>query len=133
MLDANGTESDKADEDNDTSFEMTGKTRDSGRIAWRMTYKIYASEKVYYTDNQLSKMDESEFKAAKAALKDEGYKEGKDFGASLTKDEAEELAKEEIYKEFDKISNTYTLTEDNVGSNTHIFIDPNFAKGKKIY
>lgn len=132
MLDASGTESDKADEDNDTSFEMTGKTRDTGRIAWRMTYKLYASEKVYYTDNALSKMDDAEFKAAKAALKDEGYKEGKDYGKNLTKEEAEELASDEIKKEFAKISNTYTLTEDNVGKNTHIILDPEYAKGKKI-
>ena len=132
MLDANGSESDKADEDNDTGFEMTGLTRDSGRIAWKMTYKLYASEKVYYTDNQLEKMNDAAYKAAKAALKEEGYKEGKDFGANLTKEEAEDIAEKEIRNEFKKISNTYTLTEDSVGKNTHIHLDPTLAKGKNI-
>ena len=132
MLDASGSETEMADEDNDTSFEMTGITRDSGRIAWKMTYKLYASEKVYYTESQLSKMSEAELKAAKLELKDEGYKEGKDFGKGLSKEEAQELAEAELKKEFTKISNTYVLTEDNVGKNTHVFVDPEYAKGKKI-
>ncbi|HAV90075.1 MAG TPA: hypothetical protein DCW44_02220 [Eubacterium sp.] len=132
MLDSSGSETEMADEDNDTSFEMTGITRDSGRIAWKMTYKLYASEKVYYTESQLSKMSESELKAAKLELKDEGYKEGKDFGKGLSKEEAQELAEAELKKEFTKISNTYVLTEDNVGKNTHVFVDSEYAKGKKI-
>ena len=132
MLDASGTEVDKADENNDTSFSMTGKTRDSGRIAWRMTYKIFAGEKIYYAQTQLSKMTDEELKAAKSALKSEGYKEGKDYGKNLTKGEAEELALYDLEKQFEKISNIYTLTEDNVGDNTHIYLDPELKKGKTI-
>ena len=56
MTDRSGTEMNDADDDNDTSFSMTGYTLDSGRIAFRMTYKLETMEYYYYPDSQLEKM-----------------------------------------------------------------------------
>ena len=40
MLDRDGVEANDADDDNDTSFSITGYTRNDGKIAFRMTYKL---------------------------------------------------------------------------------------------
>lgn len=133
MVDRDGTEESDADDDNDTSFSMTGFTRDSGRIAFRMTYKLSTADYYYYTDAQLDKMSADEKKAAKKHLTDDlELDEGVDFASDMTKASAQKLADKELKELKDDISNTYTLTEDNTGDNKHIVVDPEFAKGKKI-
>ena len=133
MVDRDGTEEGTADDDNDTSFSMTGFTRDSGRIAFRMTYKLSTTDYYYYTDAQLAKMSADEKKDAKKHLTDDlELDEGVDFASDMTKASAQKLADKEIKELKNDISNTYTLTEDNTGDNKHIIMDPEFAKGKKI-
>lgn len=133
MVDRDGTEEGEADDDNDTSFSMTGFTRDSGRIAFRMTYKLSTTDYYYYTDAQLAKMSADEKKAAKKHLTDDmELDEGVDFASDMTKASAQKLADQEMKELKNDISNTYTLTEDNTGDNKHIIMDPEFAKGKKI-
>ncbi len=133
MVDRDGTEEGEADDDNDTSFSMTGFTRDSGRIAFRMTYRLSTADYYYYTDDQLAKMSADEKKAAKKRLTDElELDEGVDFGSDMTKESAKKLMNEEMKELKNDISNTYTLTEDNTGNNKDIILDPEFAKGKKI-
>lgn len=133
MVDRDGTEEGTADDDNDTSFSMTGFTRDSGRIAFRMTYKLSTTDYYYYTDAQLAKMSADEKKDAKKHLTDDlELDEGVDFASDMTKASAQKLADKEIKELKNDISNTYTLTEDNTGDNKHIVMDPEFAKGKKI-
>ena len=70
MSDRDGVVGTEADEDNDTSFSMTGYTRDTGRIAFRMTYKLETMEYWYYPDSQLSEMSAEDKKAAKKFLTD---------------------------------------------------------------
>lgn len=133
MTDRDGTELSDADDDNDTSFSMTGYTRDSGRIAFRMTYKLETMEYYYYPDSQLGKMSADQKKAAKKYLTDElELDEGVDFGSDMTKASAQKLMNKEMKDMKNDISNTYTLTEDNTGDNHDIVVDPEFAGGKKI-
>lgn len=133
MSDRDGVDSSDADDDNDTSFSMTGYTRDSGRIAFRMTYKLETMEYYYYPDSQLEKMSADEKKAAKKFLTDEmELDEGVDFASDMTKASAQKLVNQEMKALKNDISNTYTLTENNTGDNKHIVLDPEFAAGKKI-
>lgn len=133
MTDRNGTETNDADDDNDTSFSMTGHTLDSGRIAFRMTYKLETMEYYYYPDSQLDKMSAEDKKKAKKYLLDEmELDEGVDFAPDMTKESAKKLMNREMADMKKDISNTYTLTEDNTGDNKHIVKDPEFAGGKRI-
>lgn len=134
MTDLNGTENSDADEDNDTSFTMTGYTRASGRIAFRMTYKLMTMDYYYYyLDSQLESMTADEKKAAKKYLTDDlELDEGVDFASDMTKASAQKLMNEEMADMKNNISNTYTLTEDNTGDNKNIILDPKLAKGVKI-
>lgn len=133
MVDRDGTEEGQADDDNDTSFSMTGFTRDSGRISFRMTYKLSTADYYYYTDAQLAKMSADEKKDAKKYLTDVlELDAGVDFASDMTKASAQKLADKELKEMKNDISNTYTLTEDNTGDNKHIVMDPEFAGGKKI-
>ena len=133
MSDRDGTELSDADDDNDTSFSMTGYTRDSGRIAFRMTYKLETMEYYYYPDSQLEKMTADEKKAAKKFLTDEmELDEGVDFAPDMTKASAQKLVNQEMKALKNDISNTYTLTENNTGDNKHIVLDPEYAAGKRI-
>lgn len=133
MTDRSGTEMNNADDDNDTSFSMTGFTLDSGRIAFRMTYKLETMEYYYYPDSQLEKMSADDKKKAKKFLIDElELDEGVDFAPDMTKESAKKLMNQEMADMKKDISNTYTLTEDNTGDNKHIVKDPEFAGGKKI-
>lgn len=133
MIDRDGTEENSADEDNDTAFSMTGFTRDTGKIAFRMTYKLETKKYYYYPDSELEKMSADNKKAAKKYLVDEkGLDEGVDFASDMTKASAQKLMNQEMKELKNDISNTYTLTEDNTGDNKHIVVDPEYAKGKKI-
>ena len=71
-------------------------------------------------------------KAAKEALEDDGYKQGVHFGKNMTKAEAEDLIRQDLNSQIKDISNSYTLTEDSVGNNKNIFLDPAMVKGVKI-
>lgn len=133
MTDRDGTESNSADDDNDTSFSMTGFTRDSGRIAFRMTYRLQTQDYYYYPDSELKDMSADDKKAAKKHLTDDlDLDEGVDFASDLTKESVKKLMDKEMKEMKNDISNTYTLTEDNTGDNKHIVMDPEFAKGVKI-
>lgn len=133
MVDRDGTEEGEADDDNDTAFSMTGFTRASGRISFRMTYKMSTADYYYYTDAQLAKMSAEEKREAKKHLTDDlELDEGVDFASDMTKVSAQKLADQEMKEMKNEISNTYTLTEDNTGDNRHIVMDPEFAQGKKI-
>lgn len=133
MVDRDGTEEGEADDDNDTAFSMTGFTRASGRISFRMTYKLSTADYYYYTDAQLAKMSAEEKKEAKKHLTDDlELDEGVDFASDMTKGSAQKLADQEMKEMRNEISNTYTLTEDNTGDHKHIVMDPEFAGGKKI-
>lgn len=133
MSDRDGVEANNADDDNDTSFSMTGYTRDSGRIAYRMTYKLETMEYYYYPDSQLEKMSADEKKAAKKYLMDEmELDEGVEFASDMTKASAQKMMAVEMKDLRSDISNSYTLTENSTGDNKHIVLDPEFAAGKKI-
>ncbi len=133
VSDRNGVEESDADDDDDTSFSLTGYTRDSGRIAFRMTYRLNTMDYYYYPDSQLEKMSADDKKKAKKFLTDEmELDEDVDFASDMTKASAEKLMKQELKDLKNDISNTYTLTENNTGENKDIFLDPEFAKGVKI-
>ncbi len=133
MTDRDGTDFNDADDDNDTSFSLTGHTMDSGCIAFRMTYKLETMRYFYYPDSELEKMSAEQKKAAKRYLTDEKeLDEGVDFAPDMTKESAKKLMDREMADMKKDISNTYTLTEDNTGDNKHIVKDPEFAKGKRI-
>lgn len=127
-----GNETSSADEDDIDDFELEGETTDSGHVSWRMTFKLFSNEMVYYSDSDLADMSADQKKAAKEKLEDDGYKQGVDFGKNMTKAEAQELMDEDIKDQIDDISNTYVLTEKSVGSNKNIFLDPVLAKGEKF-
>ena len=133
VSDRDGVESSSADDDNETSFSLTGYTRDSGRLAYRMTYRLQTMDYYYYTDSDLADMDSDAKKAAKKFLTDDlELDEGIDFPSDLTKASAQKMAAQEIKDLMDNISNTYTLTENNTGENKHLIVDPTYAKGVKI-
>ena len=133
MSDRDGVEANTGDDDNDTSFSMTGYTKDSGRIAYRMTYKLETMEYYYYPDSQLEKMSADEKKAAKKYLTDEmELDEGVEFASDMTKASAQKMMDQEMKNLKNNISNTYTLTENSTGDNKHIVLDPEYAAGKKI-
>ncbi len=128
--DADGDTSGETDEDDDTEFTSTGITTDSGKIAWRMTYRLDASEKYYYSDGDLAKMSSDEKKKAKKYLTEElELDEGVDFASDLKKASADKLAEKELAAYEEEIENDYTITEDNTGSNQHIVMDQAFAQG----
>ena len=132
VFDRNGDTTSNADEDDNTEFEVSGLTTDGGTVAWRMTYRLEAEEMAYYTDNTLASMNADQKKAAKKALEDDGYKQGVHFGKNMTKAEAEDLIRKDLNSQIKDISNSYTLTEDSVGNNKNIFLDPAMVKGVKI-
>ena len=118
VSDRDGVELSSADEDNDTSFSMTGFTRDTGRIAFRMTYRLSTIDYYYYPDSQLEKMSAEDKTKAKKYLTDElELDEGVEFASDMTKASAEKLMNQEMKGLKSDISNTYTLTEDNTGDN----------------
>lgn len=97
MSDRDGVAATEADDDNDTAFSMTGYTRDSGRIAFRMTYRLETKEYYYYPDSQLAKMSADEKKAAKKYLLDEmELDEGVDFASDMTKESTKKLMDKEM-------------------------------------
>ena len=97
MSDRDGVESNSADDDNETSFSLTGYTRDSGRLAYRMTYRLQTMDYYYYTDSDLADMDSDAKKAAKKFLTDDlELDEGIDFPSDLTKASAQKMAAQEI-------------------------------------
>lgn len=57
VSDRDGVESSSADDDNETSFSLTGYTRDSGRLAYRMTYRLQTMDYYYFSDSDLADMD----------------------------------------------------------------------------
>lgn len=133
MSDRDGVDESSVDDDNDTSFSMTGFTRDSGRIAFRMSYRLQTQEYYYYPDSELKDMSADDKKAAKKHLTDDlDLDEGVDFASDLTKESARKLMNQEMKEMKEDISNSYTLTEDNTGDNRHIIVDPELAKGVKI-
>ncbi|MFR4745861.1 MAG: SpaA isopeptide-forming pilin-related protein [Clostridium sp.] len=132
VFDRNGDTTSNADEDDNTEFEVSGLTTDGGTVAWRMTYRLEADEMAYYTDAALANMNADQKKAAKEVLEDDGYKQGIHFGKNMTKAEAEDLIKKDLNSQIKDISNTYTLTEDSIGNNKNIFLDPAMVKGVKI-
>lgn len=133
VSDRDGVESSSADDDNETSFSLTGYTRDSGRLAYRMTYRLQTMDYYYFSDSDLADMDSDAKKAAKKILTDDlELDEGIDFPSDLTKASAQKMAAQEIKDLMDNISNTYTLTENNTGENKHLIVDPTYAKGVKI-
>lgn len=132
VFDRNGDTTSNADEDDNTEFEVSGSTTDGGTVAWRMTYRLEADEMAYYTDDTLAAMNAEQKKAAKEALEDDGYKQGVHFGKNMTKAEADDLIKQDLKAQMKDISNAYTLTENSVGNNKNIFLDPSLAKGVKI-
>lgn len=133
VTDRDGTDLGTADTNNDTEFSITGYTRNSGRIAWRMTYYIYTEEYAYYPDDELKKMSAEEKKAAKRVLTDDyELDEGVDFGKNMTKAEAEKLMNDDLNAIKESISNGYTLTENSTGENKNIVLDPVYAKGVDI-
>lgn len=133
VSDRDGLESSSADDDNETSFSLTGYTKDSGRLAYRMTYRLQTMDYYYYTDSDLADMDSDAKKAAKKFLTDDlELDEGIDFPSDLTKASAQKMAAQEIKDLMDNISNTYTLTENNTGENKHLIVDPTYAKGVRI-
>lgn len=132
VFDRNGDTTSNADEDDNTEFEVSGFTTDGGTVAWRMTYRLEADEIAYYTDDTLAAMNADQKKAAKEALEEDGYKQGVHFGKNMTKAEADDLIKQDLKAQMKDISNAYTLTENSVGNNKNIFLDPSLAKGVKI-
>ena len=133
MSDRSGVDVTEADDDNDTSFSMSGYTRDSGRIAFRMTYKMESTKYYYYPDSELEKMSEDDKKAAKKYLTDvKELDEGVEFASDMTKASAQKMMNQEMKDLKNDISNTYTLTENSTGDNKHIVLDPEYAAGKKI-
>lgn len=132
VFDRNGDTTSNADEDDNTEFEVSGFTTDGGTVAWRMTYRLEADEMAYYTDDTLAAMNADQKKAAKEALEEDGYKQGVHFGKNMTKAEADDLIKQDLKAQMKDISNAYTLTENSVGNNKNIFLDPSLAKGVKI-
>lgn len=131
VTDRNGTDASTADED-DTSFSLTGQTLDSGRIAFRMTYRLQTMDYYYFSDSDLASMTSEEKKTAKKQLIDLELDEGVDFASDLSKAGAEKLMKAELKEMMDDISNSYTLTEDNTGKNLDIIADPEYKRGVKI-
>lgn len=95
-------------------------------------YRLEADEMAYYTDDTLAAMNADQKKAAKEALEEDGYKQGVHFGKKMTKAEADDLIKQDLKAQMKDISNAYTLTENSVGNNKNIFLDPSLAKGVKI-
>ena len=133
MSDRSGVDVTEADDDNDTSFSMSGYTRDSGRIAFRMTYKMESTKYYYYPDSELEKMSEDDKKAAKKYLTDvKELDEGVEFASDMTKASAQKMMNQEMKDLKNDISNTYTLTENSTGDNKHIVLDPEYEAGKKI-
>ena len=133
VSDRDGVESDNADEDNEASFSLTGYTKDSGRLAYRMTYRLQTQDFYYFPDTELAAMDADAKKAAKKFLTDEmELDEGVDFPADMTKASAEKMVEKEISEMLNDISNTYTLTENNTGDNKHLIVDPTYANGVRI-
>ena len=133
VTDRDGTETSDADDNNDTAFSLSGYTRDTGRIAFRMTYRLETMEYYYYPDSQLEKMSADEKKKAKKFLTDElELDEGVDFASDMTKESAKKLMNQEMKEMKNGISNTYTLTENNTGENKNIILDPELAGGVKI-
>jgi hypothetical protein len=133
VTDRNGVEASSADDDNETSFSMTGHTRDTGRLAFRMTYHLQTMDYYYFSDADLAAMSSDDKKAAKKYLTDDlELDEGVDFPSDLKKSSAEKMAKQELNDLMDNISNTYTLTEDNTGENNNIIVDPTYANGVEI-
>ena len=133
MTDRDGTETSDADDDNDTSFSLSGYTKDTGRIAFRMTYRLETMEYYYYPNAQLEKMSADEKKKAKKYLTDEmELDEGVDFASDMTKESAKKLMDQEMKEMKNDISNTYTLTENSTGENKDIILDPGLAGGVRI-
>lgn len=133
VSDREGVESSSADDDNDTSFSLVGYTRDTGRLAYRMTYRLQSFDYSYYPDDELAAMSADDKKAAKKFLTDEmELEECIDFPSDMTKASAEKMAAQEIKDLMDNISNTYTLTENNTGDNKHLIVDPTYANGVRI-
>lgn len=133
VSDRDGTETGDADDDDDTSFSLTGYTKKNGTIAYRMTYKLSSKDYWYYKDSDLEKMSATEKLEAKKYLQEKKeLDEGEDFASDMTKASAEKMAQKELKGEFDEISNTYKLSEDNTGGSKDIILDPDFAKGVKI-
>lgn len=132
MTDKSGTEN-SDDQSDETEFSMTGRTTSTGRIAWRMTYWLQSQEYAYYPDSELAKMDSDEKKAAKKYLTDDlDLTEGVDFASDMSKTGADQMIADELMQMKNHISNSYTLTEDNVGANKHLIVDPTYAKGVNI-
>lgn len=110
-----------------TKFSKTALTDSNGKITYRFTYLLTSKEYGYVKDDTLKVMTSDDKKRVKKDMDDDGI----EYAADLTKAGAEKLYKEDLNAQFEKIKNTYVLTE-NSTENKNIVIDAQYAKGVTI-
>ena len=109
-------------EDDETRFVTTALTDSKGEIAFRFDYQLQSEDYYYYSDSDLAQMSKDDKTKAKEQLKNDGMK----YAASLTKQDAEELAQKDLEQQLHEISNQYLIRETDTGN-------PNLiATGKSV-
>jgi len=108
-------------------FSKTALTDSKGKITYRFTYLLTSKEYGYVKDDTLKVMTSDDKKKVKKDMDDDGI----EYASDLTKAGAEKLYKEDLDAQFEKIKNTYVLTENSV-ENKNIVIDAQYAKGVTI-
>ncbi|MCI8364946.1 MAG: hypothetical protein HFG34_08365 [Eubacterium sp.] len=108
-------------------FTTTNTTDASGRLYYIFAFRLQTKEYGYVEEAVLATMDNDAKKKVKADMDDDDVS----YGSGLTKAEAQELAADDLQKQFSQISNTFVIQETNT-NNGNVFMDPEYGVGKTV-
>ena len=108
-------------------FTTTNTTDASGRLYYIFAFRLQTKEYGYVDDATLATLDNDAKKKVKAEMDEDDVS----YGSGLTQAEAQELAADDLQRQFSQISNTFVIQETNT-NNGNVFMDPEYAAGKTV-
>lgn len=108
-------------------FTTTNTTDTSGRLYYIFAFRLQTKEYGYVDDAALATLDNDAKKKVKAEMDEDDVS----YGSGLTQAEAQELAADDLQRQFSQISNTFVIQETNT-NNGNLVVDTDYGSGKTI-
>lgn len=108
-------------------FTTTNTTDASGRLYYIFAFRLQTKEYGYVDDATLATLDNDAKKKVKAEMDEDDVS----YGSGLTKAEAQELAADDLQRQFSQISNIFVIQETNT-NNGNLVVDTDYGSGKTI-
>lgn len=108
-------------------FTTTNTTDANGRLYYIFAFRLQTKEYGYVDDATLATLDNDAKKKVKAEMDEDDVS----YGSGLTQAEAQELAADDLQRQFSQISNTFVIQETNT-NNGNLVVDTDYGSGKTI-